>query len=274
MLSENQLKEIKVLQDICEKHGNFRLKLNWDMLNSRKSGEQTDFFTYEDGELAGFLALYPFGGKVELCGMVHPEHRRKGIFTALLDQAAMYMSNASEILLNAPAESAAAKQLFKTLPCTYSFTEHQMKWSLSDTPPEREGVSLRLAAEEDAGISIELDVLCFSLSKEDAELFYMQTAADRGQTSFIIEYNGKPAGKIRVQTEEKESWIYGFAVYPDYQGRGIGRSVLSRIIREESKNGRDIFLEVAAENNSALNLYTSCGFIPLESQDYYELKLK
>jgi ribosomal protein S18 acetylase RimI-like enzyme len=273
MLTIRQLKEIKELQDICEKHENFSLKLNWDMLKSRDIESKTDFFTYQDDRLTGFLALYPFGTKMEVCGMVHPEHRQQGIFTGLLKQAEKQLANASEILLNAPAESYAAKHLFKTLPCTYSFTEHQMKYFHSDILSEKEGVEIREALPGDAEICILLDVLCFSLSKEDATLFYEQTASDQEQALFIIEYNGVPAGKVRIQTDGKESWIYGFAILPEFQRRGIGRSVLSRIIRQERKQGRDIFLEVAAENNNALTLYTSCGFIPLESQDYYELKV-
>jgi ribosomal protein S18 acetylase RimI-like enzyme len=273
MLTIRQLKEIKELQDICEKHENFSLKLNWDMLKSRDIESKTDFFTYQDERLTGFLALYPFGTKMEVCGMVHPEHRQQGIFTGLLKQAEKQLANASEILLNAPAESYAAKNLFKTLPCTYSFTEHQMKYFHSDILSEKEGVEIREALPGDAEICILLDVLCFSLSKEDATLFYEQTASDQEQALFIIEYNGVPAGKVRIQTDGKESWIYGFAILPEFQRRGIGRSVLSRIIRQERKQGRDIFLEVAAENNNALTLYTSCGFIPLESQDYYELKV-
>jgi ribosomal protein S18 acetylase RimI-like enzyme len=273
MLTVRQLKEIKELQDICEKHENFRLKLNWDMLKSRNIKSKTDFFTYQDGRLTGFLALYPFGAKMEVCGMVHPEHRQKGIFSALLREAQKQLASASEILLNAPAESYAAKQLFKSLPCTYSFTEHQMKYFHSDILSEKKEIEIREASAGDANICILLDVLCFSLSEEDATLFYEQTADDHEQTLFIIEYNGVPAGKVRIQTDGKESWIYGFAILPEFQRRGIGKSVLSRIIRQERKQGRDIFLEVAAENSNALNLYTSCGFKPLESQDYYELKI-
>ncbi|MCA1036931.1 GNAT family N-acetyltransferase [Bacillus infantis] len=273
MLTVRQLKEIKELQDICENHEDFRLKLNWDMLKSRNNETKTDFFTYQDGRLTGFLALYPFGAKVEVCGMVHPEYRKKGLFTALLKQAEKQLASASEVLLNAPAESYAAKQLFQSLPCRYSFTEHQMKYFHSDTLSEKEGVEIRSASAGDAGLCIQLDIVCFSLSEEDATLFYGQTAAEQAQTLFIIEYCGVPAGKVRIQTDGNESWIYGFAILPEFQRRGIGRSVLSRIIRQERNRGRDIFLEVAAENNNALNLYTSCGFVPLESQDYYQLKL-
>src|SRR5205823_4001736 len=38
------------------------------------------------GALVGFMSL-PSGPEVELCGLVHPEHRRKGIGRALLSAA-------------------------------------------------------------------------------------------------------------------------------------------------------------------------------------------
>ena len=85
MLTKAELASIKVLEEMCEKDGGFQLKLNFDMLENRTGNNKEDFFHYEDGELVGFLASYGFGNKVELCGMVHPDHRRKGIFTRLLE---------------------------------------------------------------------------------------------------------------------------------------------------------------------------------------------
>ncbi|WHY71562.1 GNAT family N-acetyltransferase [Fictibacillus enclensis] len=84
---QQQLSEIKKLQQQCEAEENLQLKLNWDMLEQRDGNRKEDFFHYEEGELCAFLGIYGFGSKAELCEMVLPACRRKGIFTKLLKEA-------------------------------------------------------------------------------------------------------------------------------------------------------------------------------------------
>lgn len=128
MLTEKQLDDIHSLQQICEETENINLKLNWDTLKSRPAGEENDYFQYDNsGNLLGYLALYNFGGPVELCGMVHPNHRRKGIFSSLFNQAVKQLAQARKLLINAPASSQSAKGYLKSFPCIYSFSEYQMK---------------------------------------------------------------------------------------------------------------------------------------------------
>ncbi|WP_251027073.1 MULTISPECIES: GNAT family N-acetyltransferase [unclassified Bacillus (in: firmicutes)] len=126
MLIKEELIEIKALQEVCEKEGGFQLKLNFDMLENRIGNKKEDFFHYEDGRLVGFLGCYGFGEKVELCGMVHPDYRRKGLFSKLLE---MGLGEAKKrfitVLLNAPTDSLSAKQFLKNIPCVFSFAEYQ-----------------------------------------------------------------------------------------------------------------------------------------------------
>lgn len=64
-------------------------------------------FSYDGLKLVGFLGLYDFGNKAEMCGMVHPDYRRQGIFTKLLEEAirSAVERNYKVILLNSPAQS-------------------------------------------------------------------------------------------------------------------------------------------------------------------------
>ncbi|WP_264806168.1 hypothetical protein [Cytobacillus sp. NCCP-133] len=84
MLANKELNDIQHLQQMCEEKGRLDLKLNWDSLRTRPDGSEFDFFQYdEQGKLIGFLALYTFGRLMELCSMVHPEHRQNGVFSHL-----------------------------------------------------------------------------------------------------------------------------------------------------------------------------------------------
>ena len=270
MLTREDLLEIKELQGVCEEEGGFNLKLNFDMLENRIGKQKKDLFHYEDGKLVGFLGIYGFGDKVELCGMVHPDYRRRGIFSELMESGLLESEKRyPTILLNAPTKSQSAKQFLKSVPCAFSIAEYQMKWQetqLSEDPT----VTLRPSiSPEDWEAEIQLDFLGFGINEEAARAFNQTIRETSGDERFIIEAEGKIAGKIRVSESNGEAWIYGFAIFPELQGKGIGRKALSNVVIREHQKGYPIFLEVEAKNANALRLYESCGFRSYHSQDYY-----
>jgi ribosomal protein S18 acetylase RimI-like enzyme len=272
MLTREELLKIKELQEICEKEGGFQLKLNFDMLNNRSENRKEDFFHYEDGKLVGFLGSYGFGNKVELCGMVHPDYRRRGIFSKLMNIGLKVAKqrDVRTILLNAPTESQSAKEFLQTIPCEFSIAEYQMKWQkteLSDSPD----VTLRpSSSDDDFEAQIQLEVMCFGFQEKEAREYNQRIRDYSSEQNLIIEAAGKTAGKMRVSEQNGEAWIYGFAVFPELQGKGIGRKALSKVVKMEHQKGLSIFLEVEAKNTHALRLYESCGFRSYHSQDYYQ----
>ena len=271
MLTKKELADIKALQQVCEQDGGFQLKLNFDMLENRTGNRQEDFFHFENGQLVGFLGSYGFGKKIELCGMVHPNYRRRGIFSRLLkmgiDEAKKHQ--AETILLNAPKSSSSAQEFLKTIPCSFSFAEYQMKWHPTQLV-EDEGITVRPAVtKEDEEAEIQLDIHSFGFSEQQARDFADMIREYSSDQRLIIEANGKTAGKMRVSELNGEAWIYGFAVYPELQGKGIGRKALSKVVKMEQQKGLSIFLEVEAKNAHALRLYESCGFKSYQAQDYY-----
>jgi ribosomal protein S18 acetylase RimI-like enzyme len=270
LLTSKQIIDIKDLQKACEAGEPFELKLNWDMLKTRPENEINDFFHYEEDKLVGFLGVYGFGNKVEICGMVHPDYRRKGIFTQLFKDAERLIEERKykQVLLNAPSNSQSAKEFLQTISCSYSFSEHQMKWQEKDLV-EQNDVTLRVSSTaEDLETEIQLDVQCFGYEEEDARVYNEQIRLV--DEYYIIEWDGKSVGKMRLSYTDGEAWVYGFAVLPEYQGKGIGRKALTNVILQAQRDGFPIFLEVEAKNANALKLYESCGFKSYHSQDYYE----
>ncbi|TYS67795.1 GNAT family N-acetyltransferase [Sutcliffiella horikoshii] len=272
MLTKEQLKEIKELQSVCEKEGGYELKLNEDMLETRDENSKEDFFHYEDGHLVGFLGCYGFGNKIEMTGMVHPDYRRKGIFTKMFTEAMTEVKKReiSTVLLNAPSSSRSAKEFLKSIPCSFEVAEYQMKWEtgeLMDDP----AVNIRSStSKEDFDAEIQLEVACFGFTEQEALSFNQRMKELNSEDMFIIETEDQTAGKIRVSETNGEAWIYGFAVFPELQGKGIGRKALSKVVKMKTKKGLPVFLEVEARNAHALKLYESCGFRSYHSQDYYK----
>jgi ribosomal protein S18 acetylase RimI-like enzyme len=275
VLTKEELIDIKTLQEISETEGKLRLKLNFDMLESRNGNRKEDFFHYEEGRLVGFLGSYYFGNKVELCGMVHPDYRRRGIFSKLLENALKEAKKhkARTILLNAPTDSQSAKEFLQTIPCTLSMVEYQMKWQKTELP-EDHSVTIRPSiSEEEMEAEIQLDVQCFGLNEEEARQYKQENKDLTTDLRLMIEAEGRVAGKMRLSEMNGESWIYGFAVFPELQGKGIGRKALSKVVKMQEEKGFSIFLEVEAKNANALRLYESCGFRSYHSQEYYKVNL-
>jgi ribosomal protein S18 acetylase RimI-like enzyme len=119
-------------------------------------------------------------------------------------------------------------------------------------------------------MEIQLDVLGFGLNESEASEMNRRIRENSSDQRLIIEVEGETVGKMRVSESNGEAWIYGFAVFPELRGKGIGRKALSKVVKIEDHKGLSIFLEVEAKNAHALGLYESCGFRSYHSQDYYE----
>ncbi|MGG0747132.1 GNAT family N-acetyltransferase [Priestia megaterium] len=276
MLEQHVLEDIQKLQSICEQEEHIELKLNFDMLRSRKQNEVNDFFHYEDNQLVGFIGLYGFGNTVEICGMVAPSYRRKRIFSKLFSQA-LHMCKKrgyTEILLNAPGDSVSGREFLKQIPCSFTFSEYQMKWTQKELEDDNPFVTLRSSqSDTDMKMEIQVDVECFGMSLTEAAAYYEQTKTEEQQNHFIVEYNSQAVGKLRVSYDKSEAWIYGFGILPSYQKLGIGKAALKQVVLKQLRLGYDIFLEVEAKNKRALQLYEACGFNSYHVQDYYVYSL-
>lgn len=226
MTTTDTLRNIEELQERCEQYDGISLKLNWDMLRQPSSVGDTEWLvTYEDDLLVGFLGLYGFGSDMEVCGMVRPGYRRRGIFTSLWNRAQTIIKrgNVDTLLLNAPAASSSGVAFLQTLPLEFNHAEYQMKWggnsvASSEASSATGTVILRPAREDEAPILVELDCGGFDIKTEDAAELYDLQKQEGLQEHIMIEMDGQPVGKMRLWTEDNETWIYGFTVSKKLRG--------------------------------------------------------
>jgi ribosomal protein S18 acetylase RimI-like enzyme len=251
-----------------------RLKLEWGRLRGRSGDRVEDLLWWEGDRLLGFLGLYGLGSTLELAGMVSPDARRRGIATALLDVAApLYRErDYREVLLIVPRVSVGGQQMALDRGWPLDHSEHAL-W-LSGRPTggiSDPGLSLRMAASSDLPVvSRMLDAGFGPQSLED--LARRMDEPDRHV--LVIELHDSVVGTLSLYREEDEARIYGFVIDPPKQGRGIGGRALRRVCEQLSADGaRRIGLEVAVDNDRALALYTSAGFEPVATEDYFALPL-
>jgi ribosomal protein S18 acetylase RimI-like enzyme len=66
---------------------------------------------------------------------------------------------------------------------------------------------------------------------------------------------------VVTETSPRRAHLAQLAVAPDYQGRGLGRRILSRVIERLTEMGYEgLSLMVSRENHRAVDLYRSTGF--------------
>ncbi|WP_172196479.1 GNAT family N-acetyltransferase [Saccharibacillus qingshengii] len=282
MLNERQLQEIEDLQHLCEKTDHLSLKLNGDMLKMDTRPPDRDHFYYENGQLVGFAALYSFGSQYEVCGMVHPEFRRRGIFTRLWEEAlaSIDLAPTTTILLNAPQASVSARAWLKTIRCRYEFSEHEMAWhaDTADEMPQAAGqsvsVSYRPYEPGDRDMILELCSDGFDTSEEDTQAMLDEESRSVNRVRSMVVYKGRAVGTFVMDYDTPaQAWVFGFVIERSFHGQGLGRSILAQIIRRENESGRRPYIGVETQNENALHLYESCGFRSYAVQDYYDFGL-
>lgn len=87
---KSDFNDINNLNNACIDYDKIHLKLEIDykLSNGEKYGNNmnkiNEFMFYDDNKLVGYAGICDFGGdEIEVNGMVHPEYRRRGIFTRL-----------------------------------------------------------------------------------------------------------------------------------------------------------------------------------------------
>lgn len=202
--------------------------------------------------------------------MVKPSDRRNQHFSNLWQQALRVIEEKGfeKILLNASASSTSAKAWLVTQPCMYTFSEFQMCWAKQPLE-ESEDILIRQALPADSSFEIQLDVLSFNMSEEDARLHHGDIKNRTEESRFIIVAEGTDVGKIRVSRIDGEAYIYGFAILPEFQGKGYGGKALRNVVKQQHEAGYSVGLDVEVKNNHALRLYESIGFKTVQAQDYY-----
>ncbi len=248
-----------------------RLKLEWGTLAARDGQQVDDLLWWEGGQLLGFLGLYSFGPSLELAGMVEPAARRRGIATALLDAALGLARDRGQpqALLIVPRAAQAGRALALARGGLLEHSEHALV--LVGQPAGGAGdpaLALRPAVMADAPHVQALLEAGFGRPAT----FVAATLAAGPDRTLLIERDGAPVATVRLTRRGTDGGVYGFVVHPHWQGRGIGRDVLRRVCQLLYEQGvRRIGLEVAVDNERALGLYTSVGFTPVTTEDYYAL---
>lgn len=126
-------------------------------------------------------------------------------------------------------------------------------------------VSLVWAGPERAGELAEMHAALFKPAWPESSL--VETLSHPGSTAFLarvrdgVDALPEPAGFVIGQLAADEAEVLTIGVLPRWQRRGIGTMLIEGLGRAVKRaEAKRMFLEVAADNQAAFELYRSLGF--------------
>jgi N-acetylglutamate synthase-like GNAT family acetyltransferase len=129
ILTEAEIIAIEQLIHACNNYEGLYMRLGLDALRKRPGNETNDFLYYENDNLAGYLSAESWGTKErEATGMVHPDYRRKGIFSALLTAAKeeYRQQGVQKLILVCEHASQSGQAFVHATGAQHEYSEHEM----------------------------------------------------------------------------------------------------------------------------------------------------
>lgn len=254
--------------------------------------EQDLFIVKIAGNLVGYMDVLPelAIGRVILNCWVHPEHRRQGITTKLLDDA---IHRAKELgakvaHVEIPQDNAVAKSVLSQL--GFRFVRRFLHLRLDIAKVCRQDIEQAALdcrhlqrGEEDkltqiqnrsfAGIwgynpnTVETITYWTNLSSFSPEDVILTCDGDKVTGYCWTEITAEGEAAIG----ERKGRIFMLGADPDYRGKGVGKKVLLAGLAHLKNKGLPVAeLTVDSENNVACALYRSVGFEVRTSSLWYE----
>ena len=280
-ISENEYKEINQLQEICRLQDKTNLKLEIDYKINMSRNPKIDlnvlneFLYYIDNILVAYLGISSFGGTNigEINGMAHPDYRRKGLFKTLCKLAIdeCQKRNFNKLLLLSDGNSISGIEFIKAVHGIYDFSEYRMQVLNKTTLESSNSIRLRKAVNLDGKEIARQNAVYFNDSVESE--CYPDEEEELNEITYLVEREEKIIGKIKVDYSDHSAFISGVGIMPDFRSKGYGKAALiEALLLINNKNIYETELDVECKNNTALNLYKSCGFEEKSVMNYYMYK--
>lgn len=129
-------------------------------------------------------------------------------------------------------------------------------------------MTVRRIEEGDLEGAARLEQICFP---EPWSVRSLHLLLEDGAFGAVAVEDGQVVGYGGMLIVPGEGQITNIAVSPEARRRGIGRMILSRLLREAEDRGLEqVVLEVRKSNLPALSLYEDAGFLPVgERKNFY-----
>lgn len=228
------------------------------------------FQAWERDRLIGSLTLFaPLGHTAEVSAFVPTEHRRKGIFSALLSEAeaACRTWGAKRLLFVCGGESGDGQAVAAHWGLALDHSEYVLVCK-EPRPEGRKDPALRLAGLPDLERVAALTEAVFGDTPAEALSMSEHTLSDPARQCWGLWEGERLLAAAGVGPAAEGLSIYSVAVDPARQGQGLGRRLMAGLLAVLPRD-RTLVVEVDSRNRSVLALYAAFGFRETRRQDYF-----
>ena len=266
-----------MLEKKCKQYDKINVSAGVEHL-AKENGDHA-LLCYFNKEMVGILSWYTSDGIVaNINGMVHPEYRRKGVFSNLLQRAKedIKQQGIKTLSYRFIKGSESGFRFVKSLSTEFQRSEYSMTLSNLQNKKWLRYIDLYLSSMEpqDFEFAVKCSSQAFGDSEEWTRQFFSQMDGPSHKT-YIAKIKGESVGIIKINYVcSNTAVIYNFCILPSYQGKGIGQDVLRKVVSlllEEQCTS--IRLGVLTSNDCALNLYKKVGFEVTSQFEYYKSDL-
>jgi ribosomal protein S18 acetylase RimI-like enzyme len=271
-LTPAQYQAVVALKDDCEAAQPIDLKL--ELARADSSTSVNTFLAYEGAQLLGYCGIDP-GAEAEVCGMVHPAHRRAGIASRMLNEAIDVAAAGGRASILVICEDAApiAIAWMQRRGANLSQSEHRMLLALNRAAPlPGATVTLRRMDPGDRQAVARILSVGFSEAVPAIEERLARSALSGDDETLVAFAGGNPIGTTRLVHSPHRSMIYGFVIDGAVRGQGHGGAMLRATLeRLRARGVSEVGLEVDPDNIAAVRLYTRFGFRVVTTYRYMRL---
>jgi len=283
-------------------HDFFNQRPSLDVLRMVVGHPQMDaaqnlFFAEEGEQFAGYAELWSSRGLHRAVGriLVHPDWRRRGLGTYLLDQveqrAADEGSEYLDILVAAQAEAGCRFLEARGFRIVH-YGWHMLLRDVDSAPAPQwpTGYGTRtFVPGEDERTTVEIENQSFQdvweytpIEAGEIEGF-VRSPAFRADGIIYATHQGQVVGECwnwidegehSDQAEEKRGDVWCLCVHPQHRRRGVGRALLLAGVQWLREQGvTAAYLAVDGDNERAKHLYESVGFVTRRTDVWYRKEL-
>ncbi|MGX9133029.1 GNAT family N-acetyltransferase [Rummeliibacillus sp. JY-2-4R] len=226
----------------------------------------------EQDQLLGYLSAIDLYGlnTYEWSAIVHPDYRRLGIGTAMVQGFASALAERDalgEMALTFNSE--AGHQFLEKMEYEYSSTEATLH-AIAKICTISKNITVRPFEEQDRETLIKLMHDGFGdLPEETNELITYNTETP-GRTLYMVEVENQKVATVSLVENDMGIWITAFTVQQLFRRKGIGSAILQWAKNETfERQQENVLLDVEIDNRNALSVYKNAEFTPIQQVDFF-----